>query len=323
MSDKSKLLPDVNTYSETQTNSQFNTQFESNITSQPKSSDILIQVDPIDKSKYRIEIATYLKSSNKVDDATYIVNKLKELYTAIENPTIINEMIGYDMNGNTERNTFCRGIYTFMIKTISVFKIRNDLGCNTNINWKNMIESNKFAETRNITSMRLVLMLLILGISVPYPFWISLVPNLITSEGGTNYNNSNMIFKIFMTIINCVPILSFLTYICVVVKSSNKLLHKKIKIFNHSIKAHNDQFVRDQECYALDIVNVITFTLEDCELLCNLVCEMDSLQLLHCHKVEELREKIYDRWKLVYDNYHYMDICCVHSIWNMDRCIYI
>jgi len=81
------------------------------------------------------------------------------------------------------------------------------------------------------TPFRRIIFGLIFILSIPYPYWISLVPNLISIEGGTSYDNSHMIFKIMMTIINCSPFLTYIVYLFVILRYENNLYHSKLKIF--------------------------------------------------------------------------------------------
>ena len=99
------------------------------------------------------------------------------------------------------------------------------------------LDTDLYNKLCHFSNKTLLLLLFFLSISLPYPYYISLVSNLITSE---NLKNSSVIFKLFMTSINCVPLLSFISYYYFFV--INKKYYNVSDVSSEYIKKLNNKF---------------------------------------------------------------------------------
>jgi hypothetical protein len=171
-----------------------------------------------------------------------LTNQIKVVQGLAGNPMISHLIFAH----NPMHDNLCMGLPAMIQRTIQVIK------ATPNIDNYQYIK----VPTRTVIK-RVVFLLFVFCISIPYPVWIGMVPDLITSEGGTNYLNSSVIFKSFMTVVNSVPLLSFLTYVLIVIKHSNNALEQKLKIFRSCIVTHDYNFSKRELVILRGIVDDI------------------------------------------------------------------
>lgn len=253
------------------------------------------------------------RQMHNVYSRDYVRSNLNILYTAIENPYIIDEMMA------TERNydTFCFGFFTFVARWISLFKLNID----RNLEWSEILiqQQKTFKEEYKKIIVRVLFFVVVLGISVPYAYWISLVPNLLGGDGYTN-----PIFNIFMTLINSVPFLCCVTYTISVVLSINKITNEKIKIFSLCYRLHdlkNEEYTfkiaQEDDNDNVDVGGLEILSMSECDTLEGLVAEMHSLHKLGKEKVNKMYNRRFTKWKrnMLIASVWIVTLCTIYSVW--------
>lgn len=181
-----------------------------------------------------------------------------------KNDEIFNDEI---LNIEKRQYKWCYGIFLFILKFISVFKIEYT-GNNTNRGDEAMI------------AVRFLTMIFILSMSLPYSYYLRFVPDLIPNTTINNntilsnigINNSSIIFNGFMTIINFIPLCSFLMYLIFVVRLDNKKFIDKKSIIE-SYKYSNYEIDQNYEN------------------------ELQALSMVK-NTLDNIRENRYNKWKI-------------------------
>jgi hypothetical protein len=182
---------------------------------------------------YDDSIILYSKKKDEI-----VKDKLNELSYSLDKDYLLDELM------LSERHfDIFNGFVNYILGFISVY--RSKIATDKTYKWSDILKTGfNASESRTLYWKRIMYLVMFLSLSIPYAYWVSLVPDLV---GETGFESAY--FKIFMSVINAIPFTCWLVYLLIVVKNKNDNTYMRIKL----LKLSKDLIVYTQNELKLNI----------------------------------------------------------------------
>ncbi len=219
-------------------------------------------------------------------------NKLNELNNCIKaEPFILDELLNSEVHhGSTFLN-----IINFIIRSISIFRLEMNVGNkNDQYDRYNAIKKNIiFSEHPNVKYKRIIFFAILLSLSIPYAYYVYLVPNL--SDSGV----TNIYFEIFMTILNITSLTCWIVFVMVPIRKKNTVSKIQIKLLRLSFNDKQEELITSQNTVSTIDPNYDSrLNTKEYETLLELVEEVRSLSNLGEQKIKKRNIANRAQWEL-------------------------